>query len=50
MSESLSSDDESDDDAEEVENNVLVGIESALFAGSGLRTNPNIGVQGVQTR
>ena len=39
MSEGLSSDDESDD-AEEVENNVLVGIESALFAGSGLRTNP----------
>ena len=40
MSESLSLDDESDDDAEEVENNVLAGIESALFAGSGLRTNP----------
>ena len=39
MSESMSLDDESDE-AEEVENNVLAGIESALFAGSGLRSNP----------
>lgn len=29
-----------DEDAEEMENNFLVGIESALLSGSGLRTNP----------
>lgn len=29
-----------EEEAEEVENNFLTGIESALFSGSGLRTNP----------
>ena len=29
-----------DEEAEEMENNFLTGIESALFSGSGLRTNP----------
>ena len=38
MSEGNPADDE--EEAEEVENNFLVGIESALFSGSGLRTNP----------
>lgn len=39
----MSEDNPNDDDEEEaegVENNFLVGIESALFSGSGLRTNP----------
>lgn len=31
---------EDEEEVEEVENNFLVGIESALFLGSGLRTNP----------
>lgn len=38
MSEGTPVDDE--DEVEEVENNFLAGIESALFSGSGLRTNP----------
>lgn len=32
--------DENEEEAEEAENNFLSGIESALFSGSGLRTNP----------
>lgn len=31
---------DNDEEVEEVENNFLTGIESALFSGSGLRTNP----------
>ena len=40
MSDDIHTDDE--DEVEEVENNFLEGIESALFTGSGLRTNPII--------
>lgn len=38
ISEGIPVDDE--DEAEEIENNFLTGIESALFSGTGLRTNP----------